>query len=598
MLITINRLGLLVLLLMTSCSKKPANKNEADLIVYNALITTLNDSMPEAQAIAVRKGKIIAIGEDKEILALKGDSTKVLDAAKKRMIPGLNDSHCHYLRGGTSFTLELRWDGIPSLREGLARIKQQAEKTPAGEWIRVVGGFSPYQFSEKRLPTPEELTVAAPDVPVFVQYFYSTIILNKKAIETLNLNASTEIPHGTIMEKDANGNPTGVVIADPSPTMFYSLLGQLPKADEATAENSTQYMFRELARFGLTSVIDAGGGGFDFPNDYKAPMAMMKAGKLPLRVSFYLFTQHPGKELEDYQNWMKSYHAGQNLDEQKEHGFELDGGGEWVLWKAGDYENFRSPRPTQGADMEKSLEPVVELFVKNRWPFRIHATYNESITRLLNVIEKVNSQTPLNGLRWSIEHAETIKELNMDRIKKLGGGVAIQDRMYFLGDDFIARYGKEKAGVSPPVKALVEKGIPVGMGTDGTRSSFNPWLGLYFLVSGRVASGTAMLDPGNRLTRAEALKLYSHGSAWFSQEDNIKGILKVGMYADFALLSKDYMEIEEDEIKTIEADLTVVGGNVVYASNFFEEYQTQLPPIKPSWSPLSFGSFYNNNNQK
>jgi predicted amidohydrolase YtcJ len=569
------------------------NRDIADMIVYNAAITTQNDSMPSAEAVAIKNGLIAAVGTNDNIMKWKGDNTKLIDAGKRRLIPGLNDSHSHYLRGGLSFTTELRWDGVPSLKEGVEMIKKQAEITPAGQWVRIVGGFTPWQFEEKRLPTPDELTAVAPNTPVYIQYFYSVIITNKKGLESLHVTRETPAAPGSRIEKDAKGNPTGLFIADPNPALFYGLLGQLPKMDEATAENSTQYMFHELARFGLTSVIDAGGGGFNYPGDYKPPVTTVKEDKLPLRVSFFLFTQHPGKELDDYQNWIKENTIGANLDESREHGFELGGAGEWVLWKAGDFENFRSPRPTQDSDMEAKLEPVISLFVQKRWPFRIHATYDESINRLLNVIEKVNQKTPLNGLRWSIEHGETLKEKNIDRIKTLGGGVAIQDRMFFLGDDFVKRYGAEVAATAPPVRLLLQKGIPVGMGTDGTRSSFNPWLGLYFLTTGKVASGKKVLGKDNILSREEALKLYSWGSAWFSQEETVKGKIKQGQYADFALLSKDYFQVREEEIKSIESVLTVVDGKPVYGTGDFKNYSPVLPPILPAWSPLrSFGSFY------
>ncbi|WP_394780190.1 amidohydrolase [Undibacterium sp.] len=570
-----------------------AQTDSADLIIKNAKITTLDAAKPSAQALAIKDGKVIAVGTSADILRYKGANTDIVDAHQRRLIPGLNDSHGHYLRGGTSFTTELRWDGVPTLAQGLEMIRAQALVTPKGQWVRVVGGFTPSQFKEKRLPTPEELTAASPDIPVYIQYFYSSIVLNKAAIKALDLTANTPEPEGGKIERDKAGNPTGLVLATPNPGIFYSLLGKLPKLDEATAENSTQWMFHELARFGLTSVVDAGGGGFDFPNDYSASIAMMKAQKLPLRVSFYLFTQHPGKELEDYQKWMSENSVGQNLDEVREHGYELEGAGEWVLWKAGDFENFRSPRPTQDTDMEDKLEPVVALFVQKHWPFRIHATYDESITRLLNVIEKVNQKTPLNGLRWAIDHAETIKPENMKRIHALGGGVAVQDRMYFLGDDFYQRYGAEESSHAPPAKMLTQIGVPVGMGTDATRSSFNPWLGLYFLTTGKVASGLTFLSSENLLTREQALRLYTLGSAWFSQEEKVKGLIKVGQYGDFALLSDDYMTVPAEKIKVIRSVLTVVDGKVVFADKEYSARNPKLPAIEPAWSPLkSFPSYY------
>jgi len=571
---------------------RAASAPPAQIVITNARVTTLDASRPNAEALALKDGKIVAVGSNAEILRFKGPATTAIDAHQRRIIPGLTDSHGHYLRAGNSFTTELRWDGIPTLAEALRRVSEQAKVTPPGQWVRVVGGFSPWQFAERRMPTPEELTAASPNVPVYVQYFYSVVVLNRAGVAAMGLKAM-KVPHGTEVELDKSGEPTGLVKATPSPELFYAMVAKLPPLDYETAGNSTQQLFRELARFGLTSVIDAGGGGFSFPKDYGAPIQAMKAGKLPLRVSFYLFTQHPGKELEDYENWMKDNQVGENLDEAREHGFELGGAGEWVLWKAGDYENFRSARPTQDADMEDKLEPIVRLFVQHRWPFRIHATYDESVSRLLNVIEKVNRSTPLNGLRWAIDHGETLQTPNIERIKALGGGVAIQDRMYFLGDDFVDRYGATAAAHSPPVRELLAKGVPVGMGTDATRSSFNPWLGLYFLTSGRVASGRTVLAANNRLTREEALRLYSNGSAWFSQEEKLKGRLTVGQFADLAVLSDDYMTVPDEAIKTIESVLTIVNGKVVYAAGAYAPLAPEIPRALPAWSPLiRFGSFY------
>jgi predicted amidohydrolase YtcJ len=572
----------------------PAQGESADLIVENAAITTLDPAQPSARALAVKDGKIAAVGSNESMRKWHGARTRMVDAEGRRLIPGLNDSHSHYLRGGISFNYELRWDGVPTLAEGLTMIRDQAKRTPPGQWVRVVGGFTPWQFAEKRLPTPAELTAASPDRPVYIQYFYSVVVMNHKGIEALSIDRHTQSPPGTEIEKDANGEPTGNFFATPSPALFYKLLGRLPAPSESEAENGEQQLFHTLARYGLTSVIDAGGGGFSFPGDYTAPIEMVKAGKLPLRVSFYLFTQSPGKELDEYENWISHNQVGRNLDEFREHGFELGGAGEWVLWKAGDFENFRSARPTQEAGMEAQLEPILTLFVQHRWPFRIHATYDESIARILNVIERVNARTPLNGLRWSFEHAETVKEGNIDRIKALGGGVAVQDRMYFLGDDFAARYGAEEAAHAPPLKLLLGKGVPVGMGTDATRSSFNPWLGLYFLVTGRVASGAQFLSAENRLSREEALRLYSAGSAWFSQEEKQKGHIRTGEFADFALLSQDYLTVPDEQIKTIESVLTVVGGKAVYAAGKYRQLVSgQLVEAMPAWSPVNrFPSFY------
>src|SRR5262249_146157 len=167
--------------------------------------------------------------------------------------------------------------------------------------------------------------------------------------------------------------------------------------------------------------------------------------------------------------------------------------------------------------LEAELTEVVTLLARNRWPFRLHATYDESITRFLNVFEAVNRDVPFGGLRWFFDHAETISERNIERVKALGGGIAVQDRMAFQGEYFIDRYGKKAAEHSPPIRRMLAMGVPVGAGTDATRvSSYNPWLSLYWLVSGNTVGGTALYPEANRLDRAEALRRYTVGSAWFA----------------------------------------------------------------------------------
>ncbi|MEE8303014.1 MAG: amidohydrolase, partial [Candidatus Tectomicrobia bacterium] len=447
----------------------------ADLVVRNARITTQSADLPSATSLAVRDRVFVAVGDPTDVAGLIGPQTRVVDAGGRRLIPGLIDSHSHFLRSGLTYTRELRWDGVPTLKQGLEMIREQAKRTPKGEWVRVIGGWTPWQFKERRLPTVEELNEVAPDTPVYMQYFYSVGLVNNKAMEALGIDAETEDPEGARFVRDKDGKPTGLMLAEPHPGIFYGKIAALPGTTPAVEANSTMHLFYELARFGLTGIIDAGGGGFNYPEHYRTSQQLAVDAKLPIRASFYLFAQRPKKELEDFRAWSDANYAGTNTDPLKEHGFELEGAGEYVLWEAADFENFRWARPELPETMEENLEVVLTLLVERRWPFKIHTTYDESISRILDVIEAVNKKTPLNGLRFSIEHGETIKPGTVDRIVALGGGLAIQNRMVYLGDDFVERYGTEVAKYSPPLRYLVDSGIPLGMGTDATRgSTFNP----------------------------------------------------------------------------------------------------------------------------
>jgi len=237
--------------------------------------------------------------------------------------------------------------------------------------------------------------------------------------------------------------------------------------------------------------------------------------------------------------------------------------------------------------MESELEAIVELLATNKWPFRIHATYNESIDRFLGVFERVNGKTPF-ATRFIIDHAETISDRNIERIKALGGGIAIQHRMAFQGEYFVDRYGATAAKATPPIAKMMATGLPVGAGTDATRvASYDPWVALYWLTTGKTLGGLSLYDEANVLDREAALRLWTQGSAWLSGEAEVKGTLAPGMYADLAVLSADYMNVPAEEIRRIHSVLTMVGGKVVYGEGSYEKLAPALPPASPSWSPVA-----------
>lgn len=565
----------------------------ADLIVMNAgKVFTGTDSDEGATAFAVKEGKFIEVGDDSDVEALRGDDTKVIDADGRTVIPGLNDSHLHAVRGGRFFNLETRWDGVPSLKEALDLVREEAKRVPEGEWVRVIGGWSPYQFEEKRMPTVDELNEVAPDTPVFVLFLYSQGYLNKAGVEALGYTADMETPEGSRIEILDNGG--AILHAEPNPALLYKTIGALPQLSEEDQVNSTKQYYRELNRLGLTSAVDAGGGGHVFPKDYVGTKNIATNDGLPMRISYYLFAQTAGAEAEDFGEWIANNEVGNNQDTHLDHGYELEGAGEFLAHSVGDWENFLAPAPdmeerkANGQDPEGDLHEVATMLVEASWPLRQHATYGDSIALIMDVFERVKEEQGKFAPRWAIDHAETVREAELERIKAMGGGIAIQNRMAFAGEYFVDRYGADAAKEAPPVRKMLDMGIPVGAGTDGTRvSSYNPWPSLYWLVSGKTVGGTQMFDDANKLTREEALSLYTSGSAWFSQEEDVKGKIAEGMYADFAILSDDYFSVPEEEIKTLESVLTVTGGNVVYAADSFAEFAPEaLPAVSPEWSPV------------
>ena len=552
----------------------------ADLILFNGRFHTVDRENPEATAVAIKDGRFVAVGSDAQVMAARSTGTQVIDLKGRCAIPGLNDSHLHLIRGGLNYNLELRWEGVPSLADALRMLKDQAARTPTPQWVRVVGGWNEFQFAEKRLPTLDELNQAAPDTPVFVLHLYDRALLNRAALRVAGYTKDTPNPPGGEIVRDSKGEPTGMLVARPNAMILYSTLAKGPKLPLEYQVNSTRQFMRELNRLGLTSAIDAGGGFQNYPDDYEVIEHLAREDQLTVRIAYNLFTQKPKEELADFKNWTGSVKLHQG-DDMLRH----NGAGEMLVFSAADFEDFLEPRPDLAPSMEQDLEPVVRHLVEQRWPFRLHATYDESISRMLDVFEKVNRDIPFNGLPWFFDHAETITPRNIERVRALGGGIAIQDRMAFQGEYFVDRYGAKAAEATPPIKRMLAEGVPVGAGTDATRvSSYNPWTSLYWMVSGRTVGGLALHQEG--LPRSTALELFTHGSAWFSSEQGKKGQIKVGQLADVAVLSADFFSVEEEAIKWIESVLTVVGGKVVYGADDFRNLGPLDVPVLPDWSPV------------
>lgn len=555
----------------------------ADLIIMNGRIATQNERRSFASAAAIKNGRFIAVGTDKEVMAYKGDNTRVIDVRRRTVIPGLNDSHIHLIRGGLNYNLELRWDGVPSLADGLRMLREQAGRTPPNHWVRVIGGWNEFQFAERRMPTLNELNRIAPDTPVFILHLYDRALLNRAALRAVGYTKDTPNPPGGEIQRDSKGNPTGMLIAKPNATILYATLAKGPKLASQDQINSSRQFMRELNRLGITSVIDAGGGYQNYPDDYEIINQLHQQGLLTVRIAYNLFTQRPKQEREDFARWMRLTKPGQG-DEF----YRMNGAGEMLVFSAADFEDFLEPRPNLPSPLETDLKNVITLLAQNRWPFRLHATYDESITRFLNVFEQVNRDVSFDSLHWFFDHAETISVRNLERVKALGGGIAIQHRMAYQGEYFINRYGKKAAQNTPPIARMLSMDIPVAAGTDATRvASYNPFVALYWLVTGKTVGGTALYPQTNRLDRMEALRLYTLGGSWFSNEEGKKGSIVPGQLADLAVLSDDYFSIPEERIKSLESVLTIVGGKPVYGAEEFKILAPPPLPVSPEWSPVA-----------
>ena len=464
----------------------------------------------------------------------------------------------------------------------------------------MVGGWCEAQFDEKRLPTLAELDEAGGGVPVFILHLYDCALVNRAGMAILGYTASTPNPPSGELVRHADGTPTGVLIARPNAFLLYNTLDKLPKHSDEEKANSTLAYARELNRFGVTSCLDPGEGSrptrattpssSGWMRRSASPCASLTPCSLSGRSTSWR-TSSSGRP------WSSPVTAPPTSA--------CWAPGEMLAFSAADFEDFKEPRPDLPADMEGDLDPIVRFLASQRWPFRLHATYGESIERELALFEAIEREKAgaLSSLRWFIDHAETVTRRDIDRIHKLGGGIAIQHRMAYQGEYFQQRYGAELTAHAPPLAAMREVGLPVGAGTDGTRvASYNPWVCLQWLVTGKSVGGLQLARPNasgcdpasNCTSRLEALRMWTAANAWFCNDEKVKGRLMPGYYADLVVLDGDYLTMDEEAIGHMEAQLTMVDGRVVYVDPAVESEWGALPlprkwtvgDVSTEWSPV------------
>jgi predicted amidohydrolase YtcJ len=512
---------------------------------------------PEPTALAVRDGRILAYGSDAEMRTLAGPGTEVTDLGGRRVVPGLIDGHMHAVRGGTTWASELRWTDIPDLATALELIGAAARQAAPGEWIRVVGGWHPTQFPENREPTRAELDAIAPDHPVYVQALYEVAVLNTAALRAAGIDASTLDPAGGHIERDpANGEPTGRVFGMGG---FNRVLGVIAPATTEQERESTAAMFADLHALGLTGVVDA--GGFGMPAERYLPVfGLWRDDRLTMRVRLFMSAADPGRELEQLERWMQ--HTPPRFGDPM---LRFLGIGEVVHFGCHDFEGLEEFSISDEAAEE--LYQISLRCAENGWPMNIHAVLDESIDRILTIWEMVDARIPIGKLRFSLSHGDRMSVANLRRLKALGAGIVLDDHHVFKAGFCEAAWGKGSMVDVPRIEEMLVEGLPIAAGTDATRAcSHNPWLSIWWLIAGKSAEGIQRRDERHRMSRERALEAYTSGSAWISFEEESRGILTPGAYADFAVLNEDYFTVAEEEIQYLRSELTVVGGEVVHTT--------------------------------
>jgi predicted amidohydrolase YtcJ len=545
--------GLLLWVLATPA----AWAQSADSILINGKILTVDRSFSSHEALAVREGKILAVGRTAEVRKLAGSNTRVIDLQGRTVIPGLIDSHLHGIRAALSFSSEVNWIGAASLDEALSRMRLAARTMKPGAWLIVAGGWNVQQFKEKRLPTQAELIAAAPDNPVYVQLGYGWVLMTPAGFKALNIASEADLPAGARFEKGPDGKSTGAITGGQNGII--ALFDRLPRPSPEQQVEGTKLFFREIHRLGMTGFVDPGGNNLS-PADYSALLKVWRDGQMTARVAYTLNGQTPGAEFEEYQSLTRLLPMGFGDDMLK-----FIGIGERIT-----FDMNNNDKPTT-AQKERYFE-IIRWAAERGMSLTMHWGRDGSVDQLLALFERLNKEIPISGLRWSIAHLNDASEKTLQRMKALGMGWTVQDAMYFQGEQFLQQNGPEATRRVPPVNTAKRIGVTVGAGTDAHRvASYNPFTALQWFLDGKTVGGVAIRGSEETPSREDALRFYTMGSAWFSNDENKRGSLEPGKWADLAILSKDYMTVPVDQIGGIESLLTMVGGKVVYAAGPYQK---------------------------
>ena len=529
---------------------------DADTVLINGKILTADAQFSAQQALAVRDGKITAVGSTAQIRKLAGAKSRVIDLGGRTVIPGLIDSHMHAIRAASFFATESNWAGVPTLAQALDRIRESAKTKRPGEWVIVGGGWKPEQFKENRLPTQVELTEAAGDHPAYVQMLYAWALLNQRGLDALNIKSDADLPGGGKLDRDGNGKPTGGITGGIVP-----LFDRLPRPTLEQQVEGTKKFFRELNRLGMTGVSDPCGNNVT-PETYDAINKVWRDRQLTVRVAYTICGFNPPHEVEEYQKYLGLMPMGFGDDMMH-----FNGIGEQVVWAIN---NVEKPN---AADLERFYQ-IAKWAAGRGYGLTFHCGTDAAVDAILKVFERVDSEVSIKNLRWSIAHLNDASPASLRRMKALGMGWTMQDAMYFSGEETERRSGAEAAKRMPPVETAREIGVPVGAGTDAHRvAPYSPFTALQWALDGKTVGGKAVRGPEETPSRANALRAYTQGSAWFSHDDDKRGALEPGKLADLAVLTKDYMTIPVEQIGALESVLTMVGGKIVYATGPFASYK-------------------------
>jgi predicted amidohydrolase YtcJ len=529
----------------------------ADLVFTNGKIITVDEKFTIAQALAIRGNRILAVGTNQQIAQMAGTTTRRIDLRGRAVVPGLIDNHMHLLRAGTTWTREVRLDGVESRRQALDLVTARAKASPGGEWVYNIGGWSVDQFADSRNKfTREELDRIAPNNPVALQESYYRTYLNTRGLEAFGIRDGApdpaDFPKGSIV-RDASGRATGIV--EGGMGAVRAIAGKMPRFADQDLEASTLSMIRDMNRSGLTAF---GVAGCD-----RALLPMYRKWEAQHQLNLRIFCidgvgagtpEQVERALPQIAN-IKLFQGSDFVDSVLY--------GESVYGPLHDpmFDSTSDPKPEQLAQWRRLAMEVA----KNRLPLHVHAELTHTIDAFLDQIEAVNKIYPIKNLRWMLAHFNQSNLAQLERMKRLGMYAAVHPWNVINGGIMHEIFGDD-AYEQPPLATIQASGIMWGFGSDGSAANqYMPFITLNYAVTGKMASGLKVMR--QTISREDALIAYTRRNAFFVfQEDNL-GAIQPGKLADLVVLDRDYLTIPADQIKDIKPVLTMVDGRIVYDVN-------------------------------
>jgi predicted amidohydrolase YtcJ len=537
-----------------------ASAESADTILFNGKVITVDKGFSVQQAIAIQRDRVLATGSSSAMKALADGHARLVDLGGRTVIPGLTDGHIHGVRAALTFGTEVNWIGVRTLKEAIEKIRATARAQPPGSWIVVAGGWTEQQFAERRRPTPADIAEAAPDNPVYIQHLYDWLLLSPKAMSALDIREDADVAPGGRLERGPDGSPTGVIVAAGS--ALGKIFDRLPKPTPAQQADGSKRFFREMNSLGITGVID-GGGVSMYPANYQALFKLWHDKQLTVRVAYHLCAPKPGSELADLQNLTQLLPQGFGDDM-----LHFNGPGEiliWADWTDGDITS----------DGKTKLAELLRWAASKGYTIQLHWNPDRTVHDLLDVVEDINKTFPIRDLRWTVLHLYDASEDSLKRMQALGLIWGVQDGLYFGGERLQHDVGVESARAMPRIATALRLGLTVAGGTDAHRvSSYNPFVSLQWYLDGTTIGGVQTRDQAEAPSRQQALQMYTRSPAFMAHDDDKRGTLEPGKYADLAVLSTDYMTAPVNDIGKTRALLTMIGGKVVYAAGPFAELET------------------------